>query len=76
MKRSRVNELHFITPVETLASLMRYGILSHTLAERVPHLSVASVEVQSRRASKQVPGGRKLHHYANLYFDAPNDVQA
>ena len=26
--------------------------------------------IQDRRAKKQVPGGLRLHDYANLYFNA------
>lgn len=30
--------------------------------------------VQDRRDQKQVPGGLRLHHYANLYFHARNPM--
>jgi hypothetical protein len=36
--------------------------------------SVASPQVQQRRARKTVPGGLPLHDYANLYIDARNPV--
>jgi hypothetical protein len=72
--RISVKELHFITPILNLQSVRLHGILSHELASRVPHLSVASAEVQSIRTGKRVPGGRLLHAYANLYFDARNPM--
>lgn len=72
MLRSRVTELHYITPVANLGSIVTYGVLSHNLAARLPHASVASEEVQDRRAHRRVPGGWPLHDYANLYFDARN----
>lgn len=72
MDRARVGELHFMTPISNLASIRRYGILSHDRASALDHESVALEAVQDRRAGKRVPGGRMLHEYANLYFDARN----
>jgi len=31
-------------------------------------------EIQERRRNKQIPGARRLHEYANLYFDAHNPM--
>jgi hypothetical protein len=31
-------------------------------------------EIQARRRNKQIPGARRLHEYANLYFDAHNPM--
>lgn len=53
MLRSRVTELHFITPVANLGSIVTYGILSHNLAERLPHTSVALERIQDRRAGNE-----------------------
>jgi hypothetical protein len=53
---------------------MQHGILSHTLADQLPHHSVAMPEIQERRRDKQIPGARMLHDYANLYFDAHNPM--
>lgn len=72
MLRSRVTELHYITPVANIGSIVTYGVLSYNLAARLPHASVASEEVQDRRAHRRVPRGWPLHDYANLYFDARN----
>jgi hypothetical protein len=71
---SRVTELHCIMPIENLTSVMQHGILSHELATRLPHRSVALQPVQDRRDKKQVPGGLRLHQYANLYFHARNPM--
>ena len=38
------------------------------------HVSVAMPAVQDRRARKIVPGGRRLHGYANLYICARNPM--
>jgi len=31
-------------------------------------------EIQSKRENKRIPGAKKLHQYANLYFDAHNPM--
>ena len=70
----RVTELHCIMPIANLASVMTHGILSYERAARLEHHSVALQPVQDRRDKKQVPGGLKLHQYANLYFHARNPM--
>lgn len=71
---ARVTELHCIMPVANVASVMQHGILSHELAARLLHRSVAMQAMQDRRDVKTVPGGLKLHQYANLYFHARNPM--
>jgi ssDNA thymidine ADP-ribosyltransferase, DarT len=70
----RVSELHNIMPIANLASVMAHGILSYERAARLPHHSVALQPVQDRRDKKHVPGGLRLHQYANLYFHARNPM--
>lgn len=74
MQRSELTELHYITPVANLPSIFRLGILSHNRAKRLDHQSVAMQEIQDRRARVTVPGGRRLHDYANLYICARNPM--
>jgi len=74
MDRDEVKELHFITSIDNLASILMRGILSHNRAVRIPHDSIASEDVQDIRRGKSVPGGSSLHSYANLYFDARNPM--
>lgn len=71
---ARVTELHCIMPIANLGSVMAHGVLSYERAARLPHQSVAMQPVQDRRDQKQVPGGLKLHQYANLYFHARNPM--
>lgn len=66
----RLTELHCIMPMDNVASVLLHGILSYERAARLPHHSVALQPVQDRRDKKHVPGGLKLHQYANLYFHA------
>ena len=74
MRREDLAELHYITPIVNIPSILRWGILSHRRATRLKHRSVAMQEVQERRAKVRVPQGRPLHQYANLYFHARNPM--
>jgi hypothetical protein len=71
---SRVTELHCIMPIVNVLSVLEHGILSHERAAKLPHHSVALQPVQDKRDKKAVPGGLKLHQYANLYFHARNPM--
>lgn len=70
----RVTEFQCIMPMVNIPSVLKHGILSHERAAKQQHHSVAMAEVQERRDTKQVPGGLKLHQYANLYFHARNPM--
>ena len=76
MRREDLAELHYITPIANVPSILQEGILSHELSEGIPHHSVADPEVQERRASRVLPGPgkRMLHQFANLYFHAQNPM--
>jgi hypothetical protein len=71
---SDFDELHYITDITNMPSIMANGILSHNLAKRFPHSSVAMAEIQERRDRKRVPPGKLLHDYVNLYFHARNPM--
>jgi hypothetical protein len=60
-------------PISNIPSVLELGILSYERAGELDHASVALAEVQERR-EKQVPGGYKLHQYANLYFHSRNPM--
>lgn len=68
MDLSDVGELFYITAIDNVPSMLRLGILSHARAARLGHRSIALESVQAIRARKPVPGGRRLHEYANLYI--------
>jgi len=74
MDRSELQELHYITPICNLPSILQHGVLSHARAAALPHESVAMQEMQDRRASIRVPGGRSLHEYSNLYICGRNPM--
>jgi hypothetical protein len=70
----RVTELHCIMPLGNVVSVMAHGILSYERASKLSHHSVAMQPIQDKRDQKHVPGGLRLHQYANLYFDARNPM--
>ncbi len=74
MERAELQELHYITPICNVPSIMQHGILSHARAQGVEHQSVAMQVMQERRAQVRVPGGRRLHEYANLYICGRNPM--
>ena len=69
-----VTELLYITAIANVLSILQHGILSHALASRLDHQSVAMPQIQQTRENKHIPGARSLHEYANLYFDAHNPM--
>jgi hypothetical protein len=71
---ARVIEFHCIMPIGNIGSVLKHGILSHESASQLPHKSVAMEAMQDRRDVKTVPGGLRLHQYANLYFHARNPM--
>lgn len=74
MERQELTELHYITPLANIVSIYQNGLLSHRLAAKLPHNSVAMEEIQDRRRRRVVPGGRPLHEYVNLYICARNPM--
>ena len=71
-----LQEFQCIMPIINIPSVLENGIVSHDLAEQLNHKSVALEAVQSKRVRKQIPGGGKLHSYANLYFHARNPMMS
>lgn len=73
---SDILELYFITDIANMPSILKHGILSHNLIakKKIQHSSVANVDVQGRRMNKTIPGGKRLHDYANLYINARNPM--
>ncbi len=75
MKRSDVGELHFITHINNLISICAKGVLCHSKSKKVRPKSIAEEGVQQRRELVIIPGAnKKLHDYANLYFNARNPM--
>lgn len=73
MTRDELKELHYICHVANIGSILQHGILSHNEIVRrgLVHEDIAMAEIQKRRR-RQIPDGRLLHDFANLYFNARN----
>ena len=71
---ARITEFQCIMPLENIPSVLKLGILSNERSAKIEHHSVAMEDVQEKRELKHVPGGLKLHQYANLYFHARNPM--
>ena len=76
MKIEEISELHYITPMTNVPSILQHGILSHNRAAKLKHDDISMHEIQDVRAKKRVPGGLALHDYANLYFNGRNKMMA
>jgi len=74
VKREDLKELHYITPIANVPSIIANGILSHNLSQKIPHASCASNDVQRTRAKKYLPDGSPLHDYAIVYINARNPM--
>lgn len=74
MERAELDELHYISPIANVPSILDRGILSKRRSRPLKPESVAMEEVQAIRANKAVPGGRSIHDYANLYICARNPM--
>jgi hypothetical protein len=74
MERHELHELHYITPICNIPSILQHGLLSHVRAAKHKAVSIAMQEIQDRRSTVTVPGGRKLHEYVNLYICARNPM--
>jgi len=75
MNISDILELHYITYIENVPSIIQRGILSHTKARNIAIRDISDSGVQERRKKKKIPGiNKKLHDYVNLYFDAHNPM--
>lgn len=75
MNKNDVTELHFITYIDNVPSIMEQGILSHNKSKKFNPRDISEKGVQDRRAVKKIPGiNKSLHDYVNLYFDAHNPM--
>lgn len=74
MRREDLEELHYITPINNIPSIIQQGIVSHKRASQIDHDTVALQDVQERRKNKRIPTGKLLHDYVNLYICARNPM--
>jgi hypothetical protein len=74
MERHEIDELHYITPLDNISSILSNGILCYERSQKIKSVSVAMGVIQEKRERKVVPNGLPLHKYANLYFHARNPM--
>ena len=58
MERHELIELHYLTPISNLTSIMANGILSHNNAVGLNHESLADEDIQNRRQNVCQAGSR------------------
>lgn len=76
MQRDQLIELHNIQHIENIPSIIKHGILSHNQALRlkIKGRDISDIEPQGKRSTVVIPGGRRLHDYANLYINGRNKM--
>jgi hypothetical protein len=57
VKIEEISELHCITPMTNVPSILQHGVLSHNRAAKLKHADISMREIQDVRAKKRVPGG-------------------
>ena len=78
MERADIADLHYITHVDNVPSIMQRGILSRYQVSRMPGtqpMSIADPRILERRSRRYIPRGHRrisLDRYANLFFNARN----
>jgi O-acetyl-ADP-ribose deacetylase (regulator of RNase III) len=76
MAKRSVKGLYYITHINNLQSILRYGILSHRQVEEqgVPFIRIYNAEIVANREIRQTPDGKSLWDYANVYFQPRNPM--
>lgn len=76
MKRPQIIGLYYITHIDNVPSILKYGILSHEriTTENVQYTRIYEEGIVANRQEIQTPEGKSLWHYANLYFQPRNPM--
>ncbi|CAN5640368.1 hypothetical protein BH23CHL2_BH23CHL2_18800 [soil metagenome] len=74
INRDEISDLHFITDVANVPSILWFGILSRNKVQDLglEYQDFSLESVQQHRKRRTTADGLSLHHYANLYFFAHN----
>lgn len=64
MNRSDITELHYITHINNVPSIIQMGILSRNKArhDKINNHDISMESVQDRRSDKKIPGTNKVLH--------------
>jgi len=76
MSKRIVKSLFYITHINNLPSILRYGILSHRQVEAqgIPFTPVYNPEIVANREQRLTPDRKSLWDYANVYFQPRNPM--
>lgn len=76
MAKRSVKGLFYITHINNLPSILRYGILSHRQVEKqgVQFTRIYNPEIVANRETRNTPDGKSLWDYANVYFQPRNPM--
>jgi O-acetyl-ADP-ribose deacetylase (regulator of RNase III) len=71
-----IKGLYYITHIDNLSSILKWGILSHELVEKkgISYTPIYDKEIVAARKDKFAPNGKSLWSFANLYFNARNPM--
>ncbi len=75
-KKPEIKELFYITHIENLPLILKYGILSHRQVEyrAIPYKPIYDAAIVGNRKLKIIPDGHSLWDFANVYFQARNPM--
>ncbi len=73
-KLPNILQLYYITHIDNVASMLKYGVLSHQEVDKrdLKYVPIYDKSIVSGRRHKKTPDGKSLWEYANLYFKARN----
>jgi len=75
-ERKLVRQLFYITHIDNLPSILKYGILSHQriVSEGIKYARIYDEDIVENRRGITTPDGRNLWSFANLYFQPRNPM--
>ena len=74
--KKRIDSLYYITHIENVPSILKRGILSHTMveSENIKRVAVYDKQIVVNRKEKFTPDNKSLWDYANFYFQPRNPM--
>lgn len=76
MRKEDFKELHYITHIDNLLSILENGILCYEKSKKLHYKSIANQKVQKRRAKMVIPGGKKITPYDGTGSAAKNSTSS
>jgi len=76
MKKTDIKSLYYITHINNIPSILKKGILSHSLIEnlKLDFTPIYDSQIVSNRSKRNTPDGKNLWNFANLYFQPRNPM--